>query len=197
MTSHARSFVLLTLVLAACSNAGATSDDRPPESLALALAVSDNNEVPDEQSQYFEDGKVTLDEYQEAFGVFVECATEAGVGGGLREQSRDVVTGLIEYTTQTLLLPPGQSDGTKLNDCYQLRFAYVEIAFQISDPTVLAQEPREQMDFFNENYRPCLEELGVSVPDDLEFNDEHWAQLYEEAIAASQDGRCGSSDAGG
>jgi len=198
MVSYPRSLFLLSLVLAACSSAGTTSDERPPESVTPPpLAVSDDGEVPAKQAQYFEDNKVTLDEYQEAFGAFVQCAEDAGIGGDLREWSRDVATGLIEYTTQTLLLPPGQSDDTPLNDCYQSWFAHTEVAFQISDPAVLAAEPQEQLDFFNQNYRPCLEQIDVEVPDDLEFNDENWSQLVEEAVAASQDGRCSTGVEGG
>jgi len=160
-----------------------------------APAVVANQDVPEEQIAYFQDGKVTLREYQEAYGAFVQCAADAGVGDDLREQGRDEVTGIIEYTTQTLLLPPGQtppgqSDGSELNECYNRWFFHVEVAFHTSDPAVLAAEPQEQLDFFNENFRPCLEQIGVAVPDDLEFQDENWGPLNDEAARALQDGRC-------
>lgn len=202
MASGPRSICLLTFVLVACSNAGTESDDRPLESSApLELAVLEKDGLPEEQRQYFEDDKVTFAEYQAAYGAFVQCAADAGVGDDLREQGRDEVTGLITYSTRTLLsppgqTPPGQSDGSELNDCYHRWFFHVERAFQGTDPAVLAAIPQEQMDGFNELFRPCLERIGVEVPDDLEFNDENWAELNDEAVRAFQDGRCGP-DAGG
>lgn len=204
MISYSRSICLLVFVLAACSSAGTTSDDRSPDDpsteptkLSDPLAISNSNNIPDEQRQYFEDGQVTLAEYQEAYGAFTQCAVDAGVGSDLREQGRDEATGVIMYSTQTELFPPGQFDGTMLNDCYQRQFVHVEIAFQTSDPAVLAALPQEQIDLFNQNIRPCLEQIGVEVPGDLEFNDENWAQLNEEAVRAFEDGRCGSGVEGG
>lgn len=200
MSSCPRSLGLLTLVLVACSNAGTEADARPAiESVPETLADTGTNTdaLPEEQRGYFEDGEVTLAEYQAAYSQFAQCAVDMGVGDDLREQGRDEVTGLITYSTQTMLLPPGQSDGSTLNDCYQRRFAFVEMTFQTSDPAVLAAEPREQLDFFNENFRPCLDSIGIGVPDDLEFNDEHWAQLVGEATQAFQDGRCDSGPEGG
>lgn len=200
MASYPRSVcLLLTFVMAACSNAGTEADDRTPISSGpLELAVLESEAVPEEQRQYFADDKVTLSEYQSAYSAFAQCAVDAGVGDDLREQGRDVVTGLITYSTRTLLsppgqTPPGQSDGSQLNECYHRWFAHVERAFQATDAAVLAAEPQEQMEFFNENIRPCLEQIGVDVPEDLEFNDENWGQLNDEAVRAFQDGRCSSN----
>ncbi len=196
MRSCLRSLYLLTIVLAACSSAGTKSDGQQVPEASAAVATG-NGDLPDEQRQYFDDGKVTLSEYQEAFSAFIQCAVDAGIGADVKEQGRDPATGIISYSTKTLLLPPGQEGDTELNSCYQRRFAYVEIAFQTSDPGVLAAEPQEQLEFFNENYRPCLESIGVEVPTDLEFDDENWAQLSQEAAAAFQDGRCGTDEGGG
>lgn len=195
---YPRSLWLLTFVLVACSGVGTKSNDRPLESSAPATLIAPaNHDLPEEQRQYFEDGKVTLAEYQAAYYAFGQCAADAGVGADLREQSRDLATGVIWYSTQTLLMPPGQSDGSKLNECYIRWFAHTEAAFLTSDPAVLAAEPQEQMDFFNKNLRPCLERIGVEIPDDLEFNDENWAQLNGEAMRALQDGRCSPEAKGG
>ncbi len=156
--------------------------------------ILENRNVPVEQLPYFQDGKVTLQEYQEAYEAFKQCAADAGVGDDLREQGRDEATGLIEYSTQTLLVPgrttPGQP-GSELDECYSRWFFYVEAAFQNSDPAVLAAEPQEQLDFFNENLRPCLEQIEVAVPDDLQFQDENWFPLNSEVVTAINDGRCG------
>jgi hypothetical protein len=185
--------------MAACSNAGTEADHRTPISSGpLEPAVLESEAVPEEQRQYLADDKVTLSEYQSAYSAFAQCAVDAGVGDDLREQGRDVVTGLITYSTRTLLsppgqTPPGQSDGSQLNECFHRWFAHVERAFQATDAAVLAAEPQEQMEFFNENIRPCLEQLGVNVPEDLEFNDENWGQLNDEAVRAFQDGRCSSN----
>ncbi len=211
MTPCWRPILLLTVVLAACSGASTEQDERSSEQPdpssgaepgsaldgANESATPSGDEVPAEQRQYFEDGVITLAEYQQAFSEFANCASEAGVGADLREQGRDEVTGLIQYSTQTLLLPPGQSDGSALNECFHRTFAHTETAFQISDPTVLAADAQDQIAFFNENYRSCLQEIGVAIPDDLEFNDENWAQLLEEAVTAQQDGRCSAGVGGG
>jgi hypothetical protein len=186
---------LLPLLLAACSTAGGDPDQNDASaSSSVPVPAPVNRAVPEAQQEYFSDGEVSLAEYQEAFATFVQCAADAGLGSDLREQGRDEVTGVISYSTQTLLLPPGQFDGTKLNDCYQDTFVYVEVAFQTSDPTVLAAQPQEQLAFFNENIRPCLAKIGIEVPDDLEFNDENWLQLNDEATRAFQDGRCDTGE---
>ena len=188
----------IAVSLTACSGTGSGSpgdtsaDDgpAPTQSLPVVENFAENHDLPEEQLGYFQDGKVTLQEYQEAYGAFVQCAADAGIGDDLREQSRDEVTGLIWYSTGTELLPPGQSNGTELNDCYHRWFAHTEMAFQTSDPAVLAGEPAEQMKFFNENLRPCLEHIEVAVPDDLEYQDENWGPLNDEAVRAINDGRC-------
>lgn len=199
--SYALLFIAVSIT--ACSGTGSASPDdasadegsAPTQARSVVENVVENRDLPEEQRAYFQDGKVTLQEYQEAYGAFVQCAADAGVGDDLREQGRDEVTGLIAYSTRTLLsppgqTPPGQSDGSELNDCYHRWFAHVEVAFQGSDPAVLAGQPAEQMRFFNENLRPCLEHIGVAVPDDLEFQDENWGPLNDEAVRAIQDGRC-------
>ncbi len=156
----------IAVCLTACSGTGsaspddASADDGPVPSQALSEVenIVENKDVPEEQLVYFQDGKVTLQEYQEAYGAFVTS--------------------------------PDQSDGTELKDCYHRWFAHTEMAFQTSDPAVLAGEPAEQMKFFDENLRPCLEHIEVAVPDDLEYQDENWGPLMDEAVRALQNGRC-------
>ena len=204
--SYAVLFIAVSLT--ACSGTGrgspgdASADAGPAPTQAPSVAenmveiIAEQDDLPEEQRAYFQDGKITLQEYQEAYGAFVQCAADGGIGDDLREQSRDEVTGLIVCSTRTLLVFPGQAppggqyDGSVLNDCYHRWFAHTEAAFQTSDPAVLAGEPAEQMKFFNENLRPCLEHIEVAVPDDLEYQDENWGPLMDEATRAINDGRC-------
>lgn len=192
MTAYPRSSILLSfVVLAGCSGADTTSPDQPSSDVDRQVAAAPGSEeVPPQQRQYFADNNITLDEYQEAYSAFVQCANDAGVGDHIREHGRDAATGLINFSTQTMILPPGQSTGTPLNECFITYFAHTETAFQLSDPAVLEAGEQEQMSIFNTGYRPCLEHIGVEIPSDLEPSDENWAQLIEEATRAQADGRC-------
>lgn len=189
---------LLAVVSVACSGAGQASLDHasaggvgsPPATLA-PIPGFDN--VPDEQRAYFEDGRVTLQEYQEAYGRFVECAQDAGVADVFHEVDRDPISGLISYSVSSYsddLLAPGDYSASKLNDCYQRWFAHTEIAFQVSDPAALAAIAAQERRFFDAELRPCLERIGVVVPDDLEVDDDNWRSLDDQAMQAFQDGRC-------
>lgn len=190
--------VLVVVAVAACSDADAKPQDEVPSggrgsTPAARGEIPEFDDLPEEQRAYFEDGKVTLQDYQEAWGAFVQCAQDAGVADVLHEHDRDPVTGMINYSVSSYsdeLLPPGRFNGSKLNDCYQRWFAHTEMAFQLSDPAVLAAEPAEQMKFFDDYLRPCLGQLGVDVPNDLEYNDENWQSLNDQAVEALQDGRC-------
>jgi hypothetical protein len=53
------------------------------------------------------------------------------------------------------------------------------------------------MKIFDETARVCLDHIGVPVPSDLEFMDENWNPLNDEAYEAMGDGRCPPSLFGG
>ncbi len=195
------SYALLFIAvgLTACSGTGrgspgdASADEGPAPTQALPVVenmveiIAEKDDLPDEQRAYFQDGKVTLQEYQEAYGLFLKCTEEAGVAASWNEVGRDEVTGVITYTITDYEegLP-----GSRTSECYERWWRDTEAAFQTSDPAVLAGEPAEQMRFFDENLRPCLEHIGVAVPDDLEYQDENWGPLMDEAVRAINDGRC-------
>ena len=105
---------------------------------------------------------------------------------------RDPLTGRILYATSddtTATGLPSRPPRT-LGDCYQIYFLATEITFQQTDETMLAQMPAEQLEIFDQTFRPCLEQLGVPIPDDLAFQDENWPVLFVEASQALADGRC-------
>jgi hypothetical protein len=62
---------------------------------------------------------------------------------------------------------------------------------------VLGGYPIAQMKIFDETARVCLDHIGVPVPSDLEFMDENWNPLNDEAYEAMGDGRCPPSLFGG
>ena len=82
--------LFITVGLTACSGTGSGSpgdtsaDDGPAPTPALSVVenmveiIAAKDDLPEEQRAYFQDGKVTLQEYQEAYGVFVQCAADAG-----------------------------------------------------------------------------------------------------------------------
>ncbi len=201
MRSHDRSVasVALGLLLAwatvlgvACGGSDERSTGDLPAGGRQAEGVVAVAGIPEEQRAFFLDGKVDVDEYRQAFAQFKECAAERGISDQLQEVGVDPVTGVISYQTsiESPLEAPGVTSGSQLNDCYQLWFAQTEIAFQTSDPNVVAALPGEQMKFFDSNIRPCLEMIGITVPADLQYNDENWGPLTETATRAIADGQC-------
>lgn len=182
--------------LAGCGGSETSSSARDLQDAGIPEAGS----VSADQRAYFEDGVVTLAEYQEAFSRFVECA--AGAGGVVSESARNPVTGLISYTSSALLQAEGaqvlDADGNVLptvsnpvNDCYQRFFDVTEIAFTANDPTVQAAIPSEQMAAFEQVVKPCLLANGVEVPVDLEFGSSQYRDLTDRAAELNASGSCG------
>lgn len=197
-TRAAGRFGVLGVVAGAVVVCGACgSDEAGPDTSPDAYSLPAAADVPAEQQEFFEDQVITLAEYQSGFARFEDCVQ--GAGGRLDETGRDEVTGVISYQTSSAapLLPPGQSGGSVENDCYQRFLVQAEIAFQLTDPVVLGGYPIAQMKIFDETARVCLDHIGVPVPSDLEFMDENWNPLNDEAYEAMSDGRCPPSLFGG
>lgn len=168
------------VVLAGCGGS------EPGDAAESVREVPEASSVNEEQRPYFEDGVVTLAEYQEAFAKFEQCASD--VGGVVSVSLRDPVTGLITYSSSSALeardeqsfdesgqlLPSAESP---MNDCYQRFFDLTEITFSTNDPTVLAAVPDEQIAMFNQIARPCLVANGVDVPADLEYGTPQYEDL--------------------
>ena len=153
-------------------------------------------EVPENAStlqlRAFDDQVVDATEYQASFYAFQDCA--AGIGETITLDEIDPISGLIYYGSSSLDIVYGSGP---LWDCYEAEFVMVESAFQLTDPAVLAQGEQDSIDVFNLLLRPCLETLGIAVPDIVSIDDPEVSPLAAEATAALNDGRCENPAAGG
>lgn len=140
--------------------------------------------IPDEQSEYFKDGVVSLEEYRSAFERFDQCGGDEVIAG-----PTDVTTGLIEYGT-TDFLDYGGGSLKNLDVCFWTYFYHTELAFQTSDQSVLEGLARQDAEFFDQKVRPCLASIGVTMPTLVEPEDDEWEPLMQEGLAALADGRC-------
>ena len=172
------------IALSACSS---TTGSSVPAATTGQNPVA-GAQVPEEQRAAFADGKISLQEYQQAFEQFRSCALAGG--GYVEETQRDPTTGEIQYGSRGMILPPGESNGTVENGCYQMFFAQTEVAFSATDPGVARSTDADQMRNFNQNFRPCLDHLGVAVPPDLTFNDKNWIPLLNQVTDAINSGKC-------
>ncbi len=189
--------VLAALAIAACSG----SDSGSARTAAAPAGLPDMELVPEEQLRYFDDGVVTLEEYQEAFTLFAECARE--LGGRVSTQAPDPVTGMISYSTSFATQGVGVRSfdqdhnelrpvESPLNDCYQRYFDFAEWWFQTNDPTVLAALPAEQLEMLRQFAGPCLAEHGVDIPDDLEYGSPQYQELGDRFRELSNADACSS-----
>ena len=105
--------------------------------------------------------------------------------------STNPVTGEMTYQTGGTLLTIGQTGGSVENECHQKYLAQTEVIFSTTDPGVLANLDVEQMHFFDLNIRPCLESIGVEIPDVLVVASDEWVRLLDENTKAHQAGNCG------
>ena len=157
--------IALVALTAGCggSEESTASPDNP---VVLAGApdykLPDLAELPEAQRPAFEDGTVDTAEYTEAFERFQQCANASS------EQvifnSRDPVSGYIEYGVN-------ESEGGSMIDpttpngrCYQAEFEWIELAWQLSDPTLLEQGRQEEIDRYANETLPCLLKHGVEAP---------------------------------
>lgn len=176
--------VVVGLLLAGCTSGS-------PQSLSpfSTEPVVDLQSLPPEQRDAFEDGKVLLPEYQSGFAAFRACA-EDSAKDSVAIESTDPETGLIIYGTMGVLEPPGPIAGSAVNRCYQTYFSYIELAWQRTDPTLLAVSARRQRELFDTTFRPCLEANGYEVPDVVEPGTEVYGELTVAATKLFNDGTC-------
>ena len=177
---------MCVVVLSACSSGAASAPTTTAPS--GGFRVPGAADVPEEQRAAFADGKISLQEYQQAFEQFRSCAIAGG--GYVEETERDPTTGEIQYGSRGMILPPGQANGTVENGCYQRFFAQTEITFSATNTGVLGSTDDDQMRVFDQNFRPCLDHLGVPVPADLKFNDKNWIPLLDQVTDAINSGKC-------
>lgn len=103
------------------------------------------------------DGVVTLEEYQQSFADFVQCAES--VGGEVANFGVDPTTGLIDYGVRAEL---GPEIDAATERCYQDTFAGVERFFQLNDPAAVAANEARQIELLYEIHIPCLEKNNVA-----------------------------------
>lgn len=144
--------------------------------------------LPDDQRAAFSDYVITRAEYEAAFDRFALCAE--GQGKSVTRYSNNPFTDEIVYGASGELLPPGQTGGGAVNECYQKYFAQTEIIFSTASREVLSNLDEEQMHLFDQHIRPCLELIGAEVPDDLVVGSAEWVRLLDANTAAHDAGKC-------
>lgn len=156
-------------------------------------------EVPVDQAAYFEDGQITLGEYEEAFQLFVDCAATAG--GSVSVAEVDAVTGQIVFQSSEPVVAAGfvlyDNDGNQLptpsnptTSCYQRHYDQVKLWFDLRDPTVAAATGDEQVELFYEMMAPCLESNNVAVPSGLDASSSEFLRLQDGFEQLLAEGRC-------
>lgn len=182
MPNRRRSFsvtVSTVLALSACGGSDETSTGDPGH-----LTV----DVPVEQQPYFEDGTVSLDEYQAAFEEFRSCAVE--LGNDVVENGRDPASGVIAYSTAEELLDPSSGASNETTACYQRFFMATEIEFQLTDAAAIDASASRQLQEFQQLNAPCLADHGVSIPPDLEPGSQAFQELLAEFDRLALAGEC-------
>lgn len=184
---------MVVLAIVACGSSGSSDGSTDPASASSLATIpggttSSDAEVLSGQAAALDDGVVTLEEYQSAFAAFKDCAVAKG--GRVADVDRNPNTGLILYESASELLPPGQWGGSVENECYQAEFAEVEIAFATTDDRVLADADAELQRVFYTEIRPCMESLGIDVPNDVVMKSAEEIAFYERFVEAVNAGQC-------
>ena len=141
-----------------------------------------------EQQAAFADGTVGLDEYQAGFALFQECAnvTEPLVV----DIRTDPITGLVGYGVNGELSPPGVSNGSPVDDCYQRYFSFIEATWQTTDPGMIEEGIQQNLEFFRLVVQPCLDANGVETPDQVVPGSEEFADLSKQFTDLVAAGKC-------
>lgn len=143
------------------------------------------------QDQALSDGHVTLQEYQNAFNEFEECANKSTET--VIHVETDPSSGLITYGIRSDL---GQAT-TDANACLQKYFASVERVWQATDPGFLAASRQQAIDDYNQDLRPCLELNGITVPEqDPEPGTQEYGALVTAAAGLINAGKCPNLNSG-
>lgn len=195
------SVVGLLLAIAACSGSesGRADGDANPVTLpgAPGLVLPGLGELPEAQRAAFEDGTVDTAEYTQAFERLQACANVTDENVTL--DRRDPVSGYIEYGINTVDGGGDPEDPNSINGrCVAEEWYWIELAWQLSDPTLLEQGRQADADRYANELLPCLLENdvdapasfdGVPTPESIALEDE-WLRLF-------QAGKCSTSPAPG
>jgi hypothetical protein len=153
------------------------------------VRVPSLDELPAGQRTFFEDGTIDTREYATAFERFKSCANE--IDEAVLLDRRDPVSGYIEYGIREAAGGPLEDPTTRTGRCYQDEFQWVELVWQVSDPTFLAQQQQADIDHYQSVILPCLTKNGISAPAAFDGTvTQEYAQLADEWFRLDQANKC-------
>ena len=116
-------------------------------------------ELPRGQRAAFSDGSISTQEYQAAVHAFADCS-----GNSVLLNPPDPATGYTSYTTKGDIGEPGHETNTPPGRCYREYLSWIEMVWDLTDPTMLASGKEQAVQLFEESGRKCLEDNGIKVP---------------------------------
>lgn len=102
----------------------------------------------------------------------------------------DPTSGYIGYGVKGDLAAPGPSNGTLLDDCYQRYFSWIEATWQTTDVGAVDMVIQQDLDFFEQAIRPCLEANGVVIPDGVMPGTNEFGDLSKQWTSIDAAGKC-------
>jgi hypothetical protein len=151
------------------------------------------DDLPNAQRAAFEDGTITTAEYTAAFERLQTCANATGENVIL--DRRDPVSGYIEYGINTAGGGGDPADPNTINGrCVAAEWYWIELAWQLSDPTFLEQGRQAEKERYTREILPCLTLNGVEAPATFDGAPTPEAiALEEEFLRLYQAGKCSSA----
>jgi len=151
------------------------------------------DEVPIDQRVALQDGLVTADEYQAGFAAFQKCVEEDN--GNLTDVVVDPETGERSYQSTGAIGTPDEPNlGSATGRCHNQYFSWIEIAYSVGNPDVLAVLERRADEEFVNLLKPCLEANGRDVPSTRPPTDsDEYSRLLDEYTGLTASGSCPST----
>ncbi len=183
--SRTRLAILAILALSSLSCSDNTVVD------TVATHVDIRADIPPDQRDAYEDGTVDTGEYYGAFNLFRSCAN-ADEPVVVNIQT-DPTSRYISYGVKGDLSAPGPSNGTLVDDCYQRYFSWIEATWQTTDPGALDSVMQQNLDFFENVMRPCLEANDAAIPDEVIPGTDAFGDLSKQFESLNAAGKCTTS----
>lgn len=188
LTNWARLLATLGLALAVAGCAWFGDQDLPAPSVLTQLGVPEPGSLPPIQAAALADGAVTREEYAQAFQAFARCAEDRG--DPLDVMGTDVSTGLVRYGTSEVLGIPGEAAATPQGRCYEETFSWVELVFQLTDPTLLEQGKAEQDALYAAEGAACLVKNGLDAPAEVDTRTPEGLEWFDRYTDLAADQKC-------
>lgn len=173
--------MLLCFVLMGCSKT--TNPSTVPGADPLA-SLPTGEGIPLAQRSALSDRVVTKTEYDLAWLDLQSCLQNNG--GKIWAQEISPVSGLRSLASTNDLSDPATPEGR----CYEATFKYVEIEFQFTDPTTMAEAGDKQRQLYVDMIRPCLKKNGVSTPEGVDPGSAKSNEFSKRWAELSQQGKC-------